>query len=122
MSQSHAVSDWSKTKHGVPQGLVLRPLLFLLYVNDLSTVININFNLVLFDDNTSITVSNSNPINFKKDLITLFEQINIWFTVNLSLNFNKTHYMQFTTKNNSAIEINMDFNNKHIINTSNTHF
>jgi hypothetical protein len=67
MSQSHAVSDWGKIKHGVPQGSVLGPLLFfLLYINDMPTVIKINFNLVLFADDTSITVSNPTPINFKK--------------------------------------------------------
>jgi hypothetical protein len=59
----------------------------------------------------------------KNDLITLFEQLNVWFNTNLlSLNFNKTHYLQFKTTNSSTIEIDISYNNKHIVNNLNSQF
>jgi len=33
-------SEWEKVKQGIPQGLILRPLLFLLYINYLPGIIN----------------------------------------------------------------------------------
>jgi hypothetical protein len=49
--------------------------------------------------------------------------MNVWFISNLlALNIDKTHYLQFRTKNSSPININITFNNKYIVNTSITQF
>jgi hypothetical protein len=46
-------SNWGEIKYGIPQGSILRPLLFLLYSNDLPKTINDNAEFVLFADGTS---------------------------------------------------------------------
>jgi hypothetical protein len=48
------VSDWAKVRHGVPQGSVLGPLLFLLYLHDLPKIINKTSAPTIFADDTSI--------------------------------------------------------------------
>ena len=46
------VSNWKSVLSGVPQGSVLRPLLFLIYINDLDD--NITSNLLKFADDTKV--------------------------------------------------------------------
>jgi hypothetical protein len=96
----------SVIKHGVPQGLILGPLLLFfspLCINDLpkimnNTVTNSKSKMVLFADDTSIIVTNPDPINFIKVIDTVFKHINEWFNANLlTLNFDKTSFVQFIT-------------------------
>jgi hypothetical protein len=58
------VSDWGILKHGVPQGSILGPLLFLVYINDLPLRINSLAEPILFADDTNVIISNRNFIEF----------------------------------------------------------
>ena len=53
-------SDWGTLKHGVSQGSILGPLLFIIYINDLPLRINSVSEPILFADDTSVIISRRN--------------------------------------------------------------
>jgi hypothetical protein len=56
--------------------------------------------MVLFVDDTSIIITDINILNFELNLKQTFKDINMWFTSNLlALNFDKTQYMEFQSRN-----------------------
>jgi hypothetical protein len=57
-------------------------MLFFFYSNDLLKAVNNKSKPVLFADDTSVIVSNSDLVHFKNDLIFSFEQLNTWFNTN----------------------------------------
>jgi hypothetical protein len=109
------VSRWAKVRHGVPQGCVLGPLLFLLYINDLPKIINKTSTPIIFADDTSILFARPKLIDLSKNIQVIFTALNKWLSVNqLYLNFDKTNYVHFTTKRNMTSNLEIGFNKKFI--------
>jgi hypothetical protein len=81
MKQGTYVSNTREIAHGVPQGLILGPILFLLYVNDLPSNI-MGSKLVVFADDTNILVSGENLNTLQYKLNSVMEELQTWFTVN----------------------------------------
>jgi hypothetical protein len=61
-------SDWEQIRLGVPQGLILGPLFFLLYVNDLPGVIKDILKPTLFADDINLILTTSDSMQFKENL------------------------------------------------------
>jgi hypothetical protein len=115
---------WEHVKHGVTQGSVLGQLLFLIYINYFPLTINKFADSVLFADDTSIIILNTNPEEFKNIINSVMTEITDWFQSNLLtlLNGNKTNFLQFLTKKNKEIKIQIIVSNSVITNINSTKF
>jgi len=116
-------SGWNKVTRGVPQGSVLGPLFFLIYINDLPGIIKQISFPTLFADDTNIICMHHDTILFNKKIEEIIAKINKWFQLNsLKLNFNKTKFIQFCTKNKLGTSTYIDQEHNGIENSLSTSF
>ena len=86
-------SDNRTVKMGVPQGSILGPLLFLLYINDLPNCLS-KSTPILFADDTTVVKTGTNIFDLFRDMNSELLNLEIWCKTNkLSLNAKKTKYI-----------------------------
>ena len=94
-------SEQMTIRAGVPQGSILGPLLFLIYVNDIANVSNL-FNFILFAGDMSL-VSKTETLN-ASEINNELDKLSFWLKLNkLSLNIGKTKCLIFRSANKKAI-------------------
>ena len=86
------------------------PLLFLVHINDLSKAVDHKALPILFAGDTSILLTSPNITQMRSDFNIIFEQLIKWFKSNfLFLNFDKTHFIQFTNKSHCTFDIQITY-------------
>ena len=91
-------SETLNVKIGVPQGSTLGPLLFILYINDMSNSLN-NLKIVHFADDSTLHTPFTKNENIAPQINIKLDNISKWLIANkLHLNISKTKYMIFSIK------------------------
>lgn len=93
-------SEGALVTMGVPQGSILGPFLFLIYINDLPFHVRDNHKILLFADDTSLVFKIKRQLqNFQEINVALAKVVH-WFNINnLLLNPSKTKLIKFSMPN-----------------------
>ena len=92
------VSETRHISYGVPQGSVLGPLLFLIYINDLQHVVT-QAKARLFADDTSLLIRDKDINVLINTAESVIKQIQKWFQLNrLALSIEKSNFIIFHNK------------------------
>ena len=123
VSINGVLSNDLEIKYGVPQGSILGPLLFLLYINDIRfSSKELNFHL--FADDTSIFFADKDINNLEKTINSELENVSDWLIANkLTLNISKSNFLVIhPLRKKLASEIELKLNNEPLTNVEDTKY
>ena len=104
VSYNDVNSDMGTLSTGVPQGSILGPLLFLIYINDLPNT-STKLSFIQFADDTTLYLQGSSLTDIFNIMNEEIDIISQWLKVNkLVLNISKTNYMVMSSKKNKIPE------------------
>ena len=116
---NNSTSSWRDINAGVPQGSILGPLLFIVFINDVLT--DINSTIKLFADDTNLYLIVDDPQETAQTLSDYLVKLHAWSTKWLvSFNPQKTETMTISRKLNKPHQPNLITNNT-IISTVTEH-
>ena len=105
VTYNNVLSGTKVLKCGVPQGSILGPLLFLIYINDLANICKHTMP-IFFADDFNLFINGKDASKIELELNEELSNIVSWLKINkLSLNVNKTQFMIFSRKQNQIENI-----------------
>lgn len=96
------ISDEQNVVFGVPQGSILGPTLFTIYINDLCKLSVPHCSIYTYADDTALIITGPNWESARRNAEATLSSVMVWLSANLlTLNLSKTNYITFAMNNST---------------------